>query len=368
MHRPTPAWLNAMLPPETHRGLLWRWAIVWTVALVIAGLNWLAQQPRNPFGEALVYSYAISTSIWLISDPLRIVARGWLGSQSPHYWQLSVRTAAWMLGGIVIGYIIGTTLGDAYAGRSTWDLIDQAPIVFLRYLLASLAISFAFLFYFYQREKALALQRQATEARLRLLETQLEPHMLFNTLANLRALIATEPASAIAMLDRLNDYLRATLRASRSGGTQQAPHTLADEFQRLDDYLALMAVRMGPRLRHTLTLPPALARHPLPPLLLQPLVENAIRHGLEPHLAGGEIEVSAQADGPNLLLTVSDTGAGSASPPESGGGFGLAQVRERLDTAFGSTHPPRFQWHSAPGQGTRITLRLPLQSRGASTP
>ena len=67
--------------------------------------------------------------------------------------------------------------------------------------------------------------------------------MLFNTLANLRALIATEPASAIAMLDRLNDYLRATLRASRSGGTQQAPHTLADEFQRLDDYLALMAVR-----------------------------------------------------------------------------------------------------------------------------
>jgi LytS/YehU family sensor histidine kinase len=200
---------------------------------------------------------------------------------------------------------------------------------------------------------------------LRLLETQLEPHMLFNTLANLRALITTEPASAIAMLDRLNDYLRATLRASRSGEAQHAPHTLADEFARLDDYLALMAVRMGPRLRCTLSLPPTLARHPLPPLLLQPLVENAIRHGLEPHMAGGEINVSAEAQGQDLVLTVSDTGAGCETRPTATGadaGFGLAQVRERLDTAFGSASPPRFQWHSMPGEGTRITLRLPLQT------
>ena len=362
-----PAWFNALLPPASHRGLLRRGAVVWTVALVIAGLNWLAQAPRDPFAEALVYSYAISTSIWLISDPLRIVARRWLVAEPPHFWRLSWRTAAWMLGGIVIGYIVGTSLGDAYAGHSTWALMDHSPMTFVRYLMGSLVISLAFLFFFYQREKALSLERQATEARLRLLETQLEPHMLFNTLANLRALIVIDQDKAVNMLDRLNDYLRATLRASRSDESAQQAHTLADEFARLDDYLALMAVRMGDRLRHRLTLPPALASHPLPPLLLQPLVENAIRHGLEPHMEGGEITVEARASGNELRLTVNDTGAGCAGEPGAHGsdsGFGLAQVRERLNTAFGPAPQgaERFQWRSAPGQGTRITLRLPLDA------
>src|SRR5690606_22156517 len=124
-------------------------------------------------------------------------------------------------------------------------------------------------------------QRQASEARLRLLESQLEPHMLFNTLANLRALIGSDPPRAVEMLDRLNAFLRATLAASRSAAGAQR-HTLRDEFARLDDYLALMAVRMGPRLRVVLSLPEPLADCPVPALLLQPLVENAIRHGLEP--------------------------------------------------------------------------------------
>ena len=197
--------------------------------------------------------------------------------------------------------------------------------------------------------------------------------MLFNTLANLRALIATDPPRAIAMLDRLNDYLRATLRASRSDQTAQQPHTLQDEFQRLEDHLALMSVRMGDRLRHTLTLPPELARHPLPPLLLQPLVENAIRHGLEPHVDGGEIQVSARASGQELVITVNDTGVGCLTKPGShdqahglgsASGFGLAQVRERLLTAFGPAprQADRLEWHSEPGQGSRITLHLPLET------
>jgi sensor histidine kinase YesM len=157
------------------------------------------------------------------------------------------------------------------------------------------------------------------------------------------------------MLDRLNDYLRATLSASRTEASSQR-HTLALEFDRLRDYLELMAVRMGPRLRYTLVLPPELARHPLPPLLLQPLVENAIRHGLEPHVQGGEIRVEASTEGDHLLLTVSDSGAGCAGEPRAG--FGLAQVRERLATAF--EMPARLDWHSQPGEGTRIKLQLPL--------
>lgn len=362
-----PAWFNAVLPPDTHRGLLRRLLIVWGVALVIAILNGLSHPVEGAFAAALVYSYGISTCIWLLSDPARIAMRRWLRTSPPNYWAATPRSLTWLLVSILLGYGAGTLLGDAYSGQSTWSLLDQAPIVFVRYLLGSLAISFGFLFYFFQRERALSLQRQATEARLRLLETQLEPHMLFNTLANLRALIGVDPDKAVQMLDRLNGYLRATLRASRSGEDPQRRHTLQDEFDRLGDYLELMAVRMGPRLRYTLTLPPELAAHPLPPLLLQPLVENAIRHGLEPHIDGGEVTVSASAQDPCLVLTVTDNGAGTDQTPDSaagsgGSGFGLSQVRERLQTAFGTCHTgqPRFQWQSAPNQGTRITLRLPL--------
>ena len=360
-----PAWFNRLLPPETHRGVLRRGLIVWAVALGIALMNWFNKPSFNAMSEALVYSYAISTAIWFLNDPARIAARGWLLLSPPNYWAFNLRTGTWMLCSAVLGYALGTWVGDAYANVSTFSLLAESPKRFWGFLLSSLAISAGFLFFFYQREKALSLQQQATEARLRLLETQLEPHMLFNTLANLRALITVDPDKAVHMLDRLNGYLRATLSASRSGEAEQRPHTLQNEFDRLADYLELMAVRMGPRLRYTLALPPALAAHPLPALLLQPLVENAIRHGLEPDVDGGEITVTAEALGSELVLTVSDTGAGCpGEPTRSSGsaGFGLAQVRERLLTAFGPAPKgvKRLHWQSAPHQGTHITLRLPL--------
>jgi len=122
--------------------------------------------------------------------------------------------------------------------------------------------------------------------------------MLFNTLANLRVLMTLDPPRAQAMLDHLIRYLRATLGASHA-----ALHPLATEFAHLGDYLALMALRMGPRLQVQLHLPDTLRQHPVPPLLLQPLVENSIRHGLEPQVAGGRIEVSAALQAGQLLLT-----------------------------------------------------------------
>ena len=364
---PTPHFLNRWLPPETHRSLLRRGAIGWAVAVGIAVMNWFNKPSLNAFAPSLVYSYAISTAIWLITDPLRIAARGWLRLEAPNYWALNWRSAAWMFFGAIGGYALGTWIGDLYANVSTLSMLAESPRRFWSVLLSSLAISLGFLFFFYQRERSLALERQATEARLRLLETQLEPHMLFNTLANLRALITVDQDKAVHMLDRLNDYLRATLRASRSDEAHQRPHTLKDEFDRLGDYLEIMVIRMGPRLRYALNLPPELARHPLPPLLLQPLVENAIRHGLEPHVDGGSIDISAKADGAALLLSVNDTGAGCAGEPQAdrpGGGFGLSQVRERLATTFGPAPKggERLQWRSAPNKGTQILLRLPLES------
>ena len=354
-------WLFAWLPAASRPGALRRLAAVWTIAPAIALVLWGNNTKTHPLDISLVYSFAISTSIWLLSDPMRIRLGAWLRVGPPHFWAFTPRVGLYMLGCSTLGYVLGTLVGDAYAGRSTWDMLSQSPARLLGFWVSGLVFSGLFVLGFYQRAQAEDLKRQATEARLKLLETQLEPHMLFNTLANLRALIQTDPPRAIHMLDRLNDYLRATLKASRtdvaSGG-----HTLADEFARLHDYLELMAVRMGPRLAYSLALPDGLQGHPLPPLLLQPLVENAIRHGLEPQVDGGTVAVSARTEGTgSLVIEVNDTGAGmdTSAPPAapSDSGFGLAQVRERIACLPGAG---RVDVHSAPGQGTRITLTLPL--------
>ena len=210
------------------------------------------------------------------------------------------------------------------------------------------------------RAQAEAAQRQAAEHQLRLLQSQLEPHMLFNTLANLRVLIGLDPARAQAMLDHVIAFLRATLEASRAG-----QHPLHAEFARLSDYLALMAVRMGPRLQVQLDLPEALRALPVPPLLLQPLVENAIHHGLEPKVEGGRIHVQARVDGDSLLLQVRDTGLGlrgAATSGTPGTGFGTAQVRERLATLYGARASLRLQPADDAEGGVLASVRLPLPS------
>ncbi len=177
--------------------------------------------------------------------------------------------------------------------------------------------------------------------------------MLFNTLANLRALIGIDPPAAQRMVDRINDYLRATLNASRA-----TAHPLADEFERLRDYLALMAIRLGPRLGHTLDLPADLRDLPVPPLILQPLVENAIRHGIEPRVAGGHIDVRAERRGALLRLTVADSGVGFDPAAVREGRFGMAQVIERVASSSGGRG--RVDVRSAPGQGCTVTLEWPL--------
>jgi signal transduction histidine kinase len=352
-----PWWLR-WLPADSRAGVQRRALIVWGVAAAIALLQTFVNPAQHPLDRSLVYSYGISTSIWFLADPMRIVLRRWLGVDAPHYWTFNARSVLLQVIAILLGYSAGTAIGDAYTGQSTWQLLWLSPQRFWGFLLWSVGISGGFLFFFYHREKAHALERQATEARLKLLETQLEPHMLFNTLANLRALIATDPPRAIGMLDRLNDYLRATLRASRTDSASSA-HTLTHEFARVRDYLELMAVRMGPRMAYALNLPDTLAQHPVPPLLLQPLVENAIRHGLEPQLDGGRITVSASAEGSSLILEVIDTGVGMNPGAAPGGsGFGLAQVRERV----ASLPDGRVDVQSALGQGTTVRIRLPLNN------
>jgi signal transduction histidine kinase len=208
------------------------------------------------------------------------------------------------------------------------------------------------------RTRAEAIERQALQAQLRLLQAQIEPHMLFNTLANLQGLIAIDPPRAGTMLEQLIQYLRATLAATRLDST-----TLAQEFDAIEAYLGLMSVRMGSRLRYRCLLPDALRKAALPPMLLQPLVENAIVHGLEPSMAGGEIVVGAALRGGMLEISVSDTGLGlpeGAGLANGGGGVGLTTTRERLHALYGR----RASLALAPNlpQGTRAQLTLPLEA------
>jgi len=325
---------------------------------------------RGPWHAQAVYSLSIGLCSWLLIE----AGRFWLTRRSPIPWPAGWRGWALVAAGGTIGFQIGSAIGDAY-GRAIGLAQQTAPppgvpgSAVLTTVLACVAISL----FFYMQGKARYLegriaeaQRDAAEARLRLLQTQLEPHMMFNTLANLRMLIAVDPARAQAMLDHFIAYLRATLGASRT-----TAHPLADEFELLRDYLELMAVRMGARLAYTLDLPEPLRAVPVPPLLLQPLVENAIRHGLEPQVEGGRIAVAARtlAGTPGQLeLTVLDTGAGlGRHPAQAGSRFGLAQVRERLATLQGPAAVLELGPGDA-GRGMRVRIVLPLTVPAPAAP
>ena len=263
---------------------------------------------------------------------------------------------------VLAGPHVGTLIADTVGGQHTPSLLDWRYASTRTTLTLALVGTGAAVFVIstmerlaHARATAESAQRLAAENQLRLLQSQLEPHMLFNTLANLRVLIGLDPARAQAMLDHLIAFLRATLSASRRDS-----HPLADEFRHLGDYLALMAVRMGPRLQVAFTLPPELAALPVPPLLLQPLVENAIKHGLEPQVEGGRIEVAARREGALLVLSVRDTGAGLDAGAQAGSAFGLEQVRTRLATLFGGRATLDLQPAGDAEGGVRATLQLPL--------
>lgn len=196
-------------------------------------------------------------------------------------------------------------------------------------------------------------RQQLLAAELKMLQAQIEPHFLFNTLANLRTLITLDPPTALTLFDHTNEYLRATLARARNQHSN-----VRDEFATLHHYLAIMQMRMGERLSFSIECPAELARLPLPPLLVQPLVENAIKHGIEPSINGGSVTLSASAVGTQLQIRVADTGLGAHSGGGQSHSVGLANVRERLYALFGlnaglvlTSNQPR---------GMIATLTLPL--------
>ena len=201
--------------------------------------------------------------------------------------------------------------------------------------------------------KAVSSEKQLMQAQMRMLQAQIEPHFLFNTLATIQSLIARSPEKASLMMDNFIAYLRQSLSASRA---QEG--TVKQEFDLLRHYLELLKIRMGDRLQFELDLADDLGGVPLAPMLLQPVVENAIKHGLEPKVDGGLVRVSATRKGEQMVLTVVDNGLGfSENADSSGSGVGLANLRERLAVLYDGAATLTV---AEANPGTTITIRVPL--------
>ena len=202
--------------------------------------------------------------------------------------------------------------------------------------------------------------RQVTEARLQALQAQVEPHFLYNTLANVQALNEVDPPAANQMVGHLIQYLRASLPKMR-----ESTSTVGQELELVRAYLSILQMRMGARLAFDISASEDLLAYSFPPMMLPSLVENAIKHGLEPQREGGRIDVVVErlleADGQYLRVQVKDTGKGLLDTPvQAGGGVGLTNLRERLQAIYGAKG--RFTLASNEPKGAVATIEVPLQN------
>lgn len=202
------------------------------------------------------------------------------------------------------------------------------------------------------------LENQASSAQLAMLRYQLNPHFLFNTLNSISTLVLLKQTDrANAMLARLSNFLRYTL-----ANEPTAHVTLAQEVETLKLYLEIEKMRFDERLKPIFDIDPRAVKARLPSLLLQPLVENAIKYAVTPQEEGAEICVTARLTGDRVQITVSDTGPGlieGKNRPSLSTGVGLTNIRERLAQAFGPDH--RFDTRSDPGRGFRVEIEIPFQ-------
>jgi hypothetical protein len=259
--------------------------------------------------------------------------------------------------GILSGMAIGFTVVPVLAGFDLRTRFNSVPVglaKFAVFLLFLMALNWA---WWNARLRRQRLQGETLEARLRLLQGQIEPHLLFNTLANIQSLMDYDPPRAKHMLETFSGYLRAGLSQLR-----QTDSTLEAELEMARSYLSLLQIRMEERLRFRIEASEEARKALMPTLMLQPLVENAIHHGLEPTLDGGSVVVSAEVRGGRLEVRVLDDGIGLNMPSRRlrpGAGMALANLRSRLQTRFGADASLVLR-AGAPG-GTEAVLELPWQ-------
>lgn len=277
--------------------------------------------------------------------------------------RVSVLVAAVLLGALVYGLGFWYTQPSAVQALTAGQLLQAMPRILAHAARAALYGGLATaILYFIARERAdaqaahqsklsrLALDRQTVEARLQALQAQIEPHFLFNTLANIKLLYEFESAKARTLVRDLAVYLRIALphmRASRA--------TLAHELDMAQAYLRVIKTRMGDRLNVKIDAPDELRHCALPPMMLSTLVENAIKHGLNPLPRGGTLSIRASRGGASLRIDVIDNGVGFHG--RFGPGVGLSNTRARLAALYGTAG--RLTLNTNPQGGVTATIELP---------
>lgn len=293
------------------------------IALVLTGIK---------FGGGFVDNFIISQCIGISICSLALTGLYLFRPTNPLFMLVLVMIA------IITGTVVGWTLGSIAAGLSV-SLFEQRfiPVMILGIMFGSI-ISY---FFSYrerisrsealiqeERIKRLTSEKKAVESNLRLLQAQIEPHFLFNTLSNIMSLLETDLEKAKSMLVDLIHYLRTSLSKTRNKTT-----TIDQEMEMIRAYLNIFKIRMGDRLRYNIDIPDTIKDFPFPPMLVQPLVENAIKHGLEPKIEGGELSIRGKEKGDNIQLEITDTGMGFNEGEDTG--VGLSNVRERLQSLYG---------------------------------
>jgi signal transduction histidine kinase len=349
---------------------------------------------------------ALACVVPAVLDGLQTYAKGTMGGGRPDWAWVVFQSTEWLIFGaltpltfylgrrlplrsphlrrnIAIHFLGALILCVLWASAGTalqWMLgirVAQGsrPVVFLSWLLTSLPWSvfmyfavlgtvhgiYALLEAREREAQASRLNAQLAEAKLQALRMQLDPHFLFNSLNGVTVLLRDgEITIAAAMLEMLSDVLRQVLRSDR---THEVP--LSEEIQLTERYLAIESMRFSDRLRPTFDVDPALTGVPVPGLLLQPLVENAVRHGIAKRTNAGMLLIRGRRDGSNLVLTVEDDGEG-LSPNEMREGVGLRNIRERLATLYG--HRASVVLTPRAGGGTVATVMLPCAPTSAASP
>jgi sensor histidine kinase YesM len=287
----------------------------------------------HPFSVNLVMSQCYGISIFVIVHVFLLIFKPKWGTASAFFI---------LFAGIATGYLAGHYLAflilSYLLSMPPVDLDTGTP----RQILLALVICCVVGYFYFTKAKLkasveaaqqeritrLSVEKEALEARLRLLQAQIEPHFLFNTLSNVLSLIDADPARGKTMLSDLIHYLRTSLSRTRPSET-----TLDQEMDVCTTYLKIQKVRMGDRLSFEIETPESLRHRTFPPMLIQPLVENALKHGLEPRVEGGSILVKTTEEDNLLRIVVADTGDGFSEYER--GGIGISNVRERLKLLFG---------------------------------
>ncbi|PMS15144.1 histidine kinase [Trinickia dabaoshanensis] len=334
-----------------------RASIVWVVVFsCIVGLGFWAAHRSQPLLPNLVVGITIGLAAALFSTLLNRFGSPRLGPVlkvlliAPASVVVGVEFTAATIGGMP--HLIGHTDMGAWLNYGTSFVVTGVACAFFTVSAQAMRMRATLET---QRREAAELRQSETAARLALLQAQIEPHFLFNTLANVQSLIERDPKRAASMLGSLNRYLRASLTRTRSTAS-----TLADELELVEALLNIAAIRLGERLRFTIDVPEPLRALPLAPLLLQPLVENALLHGIEPSIEGGDIRVVGRREGDMLVLEAIDTGVGLGHTAKLHGGVGLANVRARLASMYGARAGVSVMANAGAARGVTARLSIPV--------